>query len=136
MVVVGAERGADEAFDELNAMLLSDSSLPLPEAQRSARRLWPEPFTEGVRKRVHQAIVEEYGQEQAYINAYEDQLQERYSDLDKFMGEIAELVLIGAENGADDMLCEIYKSFLFNAPLPPARRHPKRLKGKPNPLEQ
>jgi len=129
MVVIGAERGADDAFEEMNAVFLSDSSLTLPEARRHARRLWPEPFPDGVRKSVHRAIVQEYGQEQAYWNAYEDQLPGRYRDLGEFMNEVAELVVVGAENGADDMLCEIYRSFLFWAPLPPARRHPKRLKG-------
>ena len=136
MVVIGAERGADDAFDEMNAVFLSDSSLPPPEARRRARRLWPEPFPEEVKKRVQQAIVEEYDQEQAYLNAYEDQLAGRYRNPEGFMNEIAEFVVVGAENGADDMLSEIYKSFLFCSPLPPARRHPKRLKGKSNPLEQ
>ena len=129
MVVIGAERGADDAFDEMNAVFLTDSSLPPPEARRHARYLWPGPFLDDVRKSVHQAIVEDYSQEQAYINAYEDQLPGRYRNLEEFMNEIAEFVVVGAENGIDDMLNEIYKSFLFCSPLPPARRHPKRLKG-------
>jgi len=129
MVVIGAERGADDAFDEMNAVFLTDSSLPPPEARRYARYLWPGPFPDVVRESVHQAIVEEYSQEQAYINAYEDQLAGRYRNLEEFMNEIAEFVVVGAENGIDDMLSEIYKSFLVCAPLPPARRHPKRLKG-------
>ena len=41
MVVIGAERGADDAFDEMNAVFLTDSSLPLPGARRYARYLWP-----------------------------------------------------------------------------------------------
>lgn len=129
MVVIGAERGSDDAFDELNAVFLSNSSLPPPEARRHARYLWPGLFPDGIKKSVHQAIVEEYNQEQAYINAYEDQLAGRYRNPEGFMNEIAEFVVVGAENGIDDMLSEIYKSFLFCSPLPPARRHPKRLKG-------
>jgi hypothetical protein len=129
MVVIGAERGSDDAFDEMNAVFLSDSSLPPPEARRRARYLWPGLFPDDLKKSVHQAIVEEYSQEQAYINAYEDQLAGRYRNPEGFMNEIAEFVVVGAENGIDDMLNEIYRSFLFCSPLPPARRHPKRLKG-------
>ena len=129
MVVIGAERGSDDAFDEMNTVFISDSSLPPPEARRHARYLWPELFPDGIRNSVHQAIVEEYSQEQAYINAYEDQLAGRYRNPEGFMNEIAEFVVVGAENGIDDMLSEIYRSFLFCSPLPPARRHPKRLKG-------
>jgi len=129
MVEIGAERGTDEAFDEMNAVFLASSSSPPPEARRYARYLWPGPFPSEVRKNVHKAIVEEYSQEQAYRNAYEDQLPGRYRDFQAFMNAIGEFVVVAAENGADDMLSEIYKSFLFCSPLPPARRHPKRLKG-------
>lgn len=129
MVVIGAERGADDSFDEINAVFVTDSSRPLPEPRRHARHLWPGPLPDGVRKSVHQAIVGEYSQEQAYKHAYEDQLPGRYRDFAGFMDEVAEFVVVGVESGADDMLSEIYKSFLVCAPLPPARRHPKRLKG-------
>ena len=129
MVVIGAERGADDAFDEMNAVFLTDSSLPPPEARRQARYLWPGPFHDDVRRSVHQAIVEEYSQEQSYLNAYEDQLPGRYRGCEEFINEIAEFAVVGAENGADDMLSKIFMSFLLRATLPPARRHPKRLRG-------
>ena len=129
MVGIGAERGADDAFDEMNAVFLASSAAPPPPARKYCHYLWPGPFPGDVRKRIHQTIIDEYGLEQAYKNAYEDQLPGRYRNFDEFMNEIGEIVVVGAENGADDMLQEIYKSFLFSSLLPPARRHPKRLKG-------
>ena len=47
---------------------------------------------------------------------------------DKYIEQVAEIVITGAINGTDDMLEAIYRSFAPLQPLPPARRHPRRLK--------
>lgn len=127
MVVIGSERGADDAFDEVYAAFRDES--PVPDPRRYARYFWPETFLHAIEKSVHQAIVDEYGQERSYKHAYDVHSPRKFSDFEEFLNAIADLVVAGAENGADDMVGEIYKSFLTLSPLPPARRRPKRLKG-------
>lgn len=127
MVVIGAERGADDAFDEVYAAFRDESQVPDP--RRYARYFWPETFSDAIKRSVHQAIVDEYRREKSYKHAYDVHSPRKFSDFEEFLNAIADLVVTGTENGADDMLGEIYKSFLTFSPLPPARRHPKRLKG-------
>ena len=129
MVVIGAENGVDDAFDDIHAAFQMET--PLPDSLRYAHYFWPQGLSDEIKRRIHTTIVEEYTQERYYQgqfkNANED-WPERYSDFSRFLDEVAELVVTGAVNGADDILEEIYRAFMLSGPLPPARRHPKRLK--------
>lgn len=129
MVVIGAENGADDAFDDIHASFQMET--PLPDSLRYAHYFEPQAFNDEARRRLHEIVVEEYSQERFYQgqfkNANED-WPERYSDFGRFLDEVAELVVSGAANGAHDMLEEIYRALMLSGPLPPARRHPKRLK--------
>ena len=126
MIAIGAENGADDAFDDIISAFLTESSLP--EVRRYARYLWSELSPSVVKKRLSQVIVDEYSQDNVYGYAYKVGYQRSYHTFDEFMAQVAELVVTGAMNGGDDMLEAIYWSFMTSCPLPPARRHPRRLK--------
>ncbi|MBI2328150.1 MAG: hypothetical protein HYU85_00620 [Chloroflexi bacterium] len=127
MIVIGAENGADDAFDDIISAFLTES--PLPEVPGYTRYFWPQILPEKVKKRFQQVIVDEYRQDNIYRYAHEVGYQDSYRNFDEFLNRVAWLVVTGATNGADDMLGAIYRSFLApHSPLPPARRHPRRLK--------
>ena len=129
MVAIGAENGADDAFDDLHAAFQTET--PLPDSMEYAHHLWPQGLNAETKRRLHQSVVEEYGQERYYQRQYKNANEdwpERYSDLGRFLNAVAQLVVAGAVNGADDMLEEIYRAFMHSSPLPPARRRAKRLK--------
>jgi len=126
MVTIGAENGADDAFDEVISAFVAES--PLPEERRYARYLWRPILPTGVKRKLRQVIIDEYRQDDIYNYAYKAGYQPGYRHLDDFIDRVAQLVVTGTMNGADDMLETIYRSFLTASPLPPARRHPRRLK--------
>ena len=127
MVVIGAERSADDAFDDIYTAFLTDS--PLPQVRRYAVYYWPGSLPLALQRRVHGLVVADYSQERGYIRRYEDRYASAYGDFGEFINAVADLVVAGAVNGADDMLGQVYRSFLTPLPFPIARRHPRRLKG-------
>ncbi|MBW2622786.1 MAG: hypothetical protein JRD68_07750 [Deltaproteobacteria bacterium] len=124
MVSIGAEKGADEMFEDIYASFRKDA--PLPERRARARPLWPEPFDRESKDEVHQKLFKEYGAHHAYEHIHEDHYED-VVDFETFITRVADLVLVGAINGADNALEAIYKAFLTASPLPPARRKPRRL---------
>ena len=127
MVAIGAENGADEAFNDIMSAFLSES--PLPEVRRYARYFWPQLLSERVKKRLQQVIVDEYSRDNVYTYAHEAGYQGSHRNFDEFINQVAQLVVIGATNGADDALEALYRSFSTSLyPIPPARRNPRRLR--------
>ncbi len=126
MIVVGAENGSDAAFDDVITAFLTE--FPLPQVRRYARYLWPQVFSQRTKGRLHQVITDEYSQDNVYTYAYKVGYQRSYHSFGEFITQVAEVVVTGAINGTDDMLAAIYLSFISRRPLPPARRHPRRLK--------
>ena len=96
--------------------------------RRYASYLWPQPVTRDVARRLCGAIIDEYSQDNIYTYAYGVGYQDYYPTFDLYMKRIAELVVAGAMNGADDVLTTIYRAFMELTRLAPARRHPRRLK--------
>lgn len=126
MVAIGAENGADDAFEDIITAFLTES--PLPQARNYARHFWPQALNQRAKKKLQQVVIDEYSQDNIYIYAYGAGYQKTYRDFGEFISHVAELVVTGAMNGADDTLEAIYRSFVTLCPLPPARRHPRRLK--------
>lgn len=126
MIAIGAENGADNTFDEIVSAFLTE--FPLPTVSKYAHYFWPKVFTEKVKNKLRQIIIDEYGQDNVYQNAYKVGYEGKYRDFDDYIQRIAEIVVTGAINGADDMLEAIYQSYAPFYPLPPARRLPRRLK--------
>lgn len=126
MIAVGAENGADDTFEELmGAFLVED---PLPEGREYVSYFWPQAFSTSIKNKLAQVIVDEYSQDNIYQHAYDSYYQGKFRSFDEFIDQVARTVIIGAVNGADDMVAAIYRSFVTPHPLPPARRYPRRLK--------
>jgi hypothetical protein len=126
MAVIGAENGADKGFDAVYQAFLDEK--PLPEARPYARYLWPHFFSGTLKQRIHQAIADDYRQDEEFQYAYEAGYAQRYPGFERFIDEVARLMVFATENGVDDMLSQIYKAFLAMRQLSPARRNPRRLK--------
>ena len=125
-IAIAAENGADDAFDDIISAFLTES--PLPEVRRHARYFWPQVFPKKARQRLRQIIIDEYSQDNVYSYAYKVGYQGKYRNFNEYISQVAEIVVTGVINGADDILEAIYRSFMPLYPLPPARRHPRRLK--------
>jgi len=126
MLVVGAEKGGDEAFDDIiNAFLYED---PLPEPRVYARYLLLPKLPEAVSRQLMQQVINEYRQDEVFIHAFKVGYWNLYENFDQFLNESARLVALGVVNGIDDMITAIYRAFTTGGPLPPARRNPKRVK--------
>ena len=126
MIAVGAENGADDTFEELmEAFLVED---PLPEGREYVSYFWPQAFSPSIKNKLRQIVIDEYSQDNIYQHAYDSNYERKFPSLDEFIDRVARRVVIGAINGADDMVATIYRSFVTPYPLPPARRYPRRLK--------
>ena len=126
MIVIGIDNGADDAFDEIIDSFLTES--PLPEERRYARYLWPKIIRQESQEKLRQVIIDEYSQDDVYKHAYKVGYQNTYRTFNEYINRVAQLVISGAINGADDTLEAIYQAFFTRSHLPPARRHPRRLK--------
>jgi hypothetical protein len=88
----------------------------------SSERYWPDGFKQVVREEVGQAIRPELN-EQTLGHVYTNKFSHQYPNLEAFIDRIVDLVVIGAENGADLGFEAIYKSFLNESPLPQANQY-------------
>jgi hypothetical protein len=126
MVAIGAENGADDAFDEIMDAFLEEEALPT--LRRYTSYSWPDALPREVREKLRRLIIDEYSQDDVYLFAYKVGYKNDFSTLDEYLNRVAELVENGAKNGAEDTLEKIYRSFIHLERLRPVRRYPRRLK--------
>ena len=126
MVAVGAENGADDSFDTIIDAFLTEASLPQLRAYAHYTPLLT--LTEELKQKLKENIIVEYSKDNVYIHAYKVGYTKRYSSFDEYINNIANLIIIGTMNGANDVLENMYHSFMRLAPIIPVRRHPRRLK--------
>jgi hypothetical protein len=124
-VAIGSENGVDEILEEIQGTFLGNR--PLPEKRLYAVYFWPQPFDEGLKNTLHREAFEEFGTHHIYKHIHEDHSNGRQS-FDEFIDGLARLVVVGATNGADKAIGDIYQAFLFGAPLPHFRRRPRRVR--------
>ena len=126
MAAIGAENGADDAFDEIvDAFLVEEA---LPDMRRHTHYFWPQAFNREIEEKIRQVIADEYSQDDVYSFAYKVGYQNDFPTFDVYINQVAQLVITGAMNGANDILEAIYRAFMHLGPLSPVRRHPRRLK--------
>lgn len=92
------------------------------EQDAATERYWPDDFKQVIREKVGQAVKLKM-KEKNLRHIYEKQYQDIYADAGQFANRIAEIVIIGAENGADDGFELIFKAFLTESPLPEIARY-------------
>lgn len=126
MLVIGAEKGGDEAFDDIVMAFLYE--LPLPEPWIYVRYLLLPKLPDAVSRQLVRQVVDEYGRDEVFVNAFKVGYSNLYDDFSHFLEKSAELVAVGVLNGMDDMLAAIYRAIATGGPLPPARRNAKRVK--------
>jgi len=126
MLVIGAEKGGDEVFDNIVTAFLYE--FPLPEPRVYANYLLLPKLPEEVSRQLMQQVTDEYRQDEVFIHAFQVGYRDLYENFEQFLFESAKLVAVGVVNGMDDMLAAIYRAFATGGPLPPARRNAKRVK--------
>ena len=92
------------------------------EQDAAAERYWPGAFKQVIREKVGQAVKAKL-KEERLRHIYEDKYHDTYADAGQFSDRIAEIVVIGAENGADDGFEMIFKAFLTESQLPEIARY-------------
>lgn len=126
MIAIGAENGADEAFDELIRVRIG--SKPHLEIRSPACYLLENGLPFEFRKKLHKAILDEYSKDHGLEHLYQDFYSHRWKDYPSFLAFMAELVVFRAARGADEMFHQILGTFIIPRPLPPARRYSRRVK--------
>ena len=126
MVAIGAENGADDAFDEIMVAFLEEEALPA--LRRYTGYSWPDALPREAREQLRRSIVDEYSQDAVYLFAYKVGYKNDFSTFDEYINRVAELVETGVKNGAEDTREQIYRSFIILDRLRPIRRYPRRLK--------
>lgn len=93
------------------------------DADAAAERYWPEAYKDLIRTHLKQALLVQFHEAEAFTAVYEKNYTNRFGSYDQFVDRLAEMVVIGAENGIDDILEEVYASFRRNTPIPDKRLH-------------
>jgi hypothetical protein len=93
------------------------------DADSAAEKFWPESYKLVIRETVPAEIFGQLREKQHFKHIYEKYYVEKYSDHSEFLSRIGDMVAVGAENGADDVFNDIMDSFLYELPLPDARRY-------------
>jgi hypothetical protein len=84
----------------------------------SAERFWPEGYKRVIRDGLNRSFIDLVLDAAAFKSIYETSYQDRFATYEAFIARLAEMVVIGAENGADLILEEVYHAFKHNSPLP------------------
>ena len=126
MLVIGAEKGGDEAFDDIVMAFLYE--LPLPVPRLYTRHLLMSKLPEELNSQLMQRVIDDYREDEVFVHAYKVGYWDLYDDYEHFLAHTAVLASVGVVNGIDDMLTGIYRAFAAKGLLPPARRNAKRVK--------
>jgi hypothetical protein len=126
LVVIGAENGADLVW----AMMVDalEAGSVLPSHSPYARNLWPLPAPEELKMSWQRKISEEYLSDHVLGHVYEDHYKQSRQDFPAFVSLLAENLVNGVTNGAEDTLAAIYRCFMRGAPMPVGRRNPRMLR--------
>ncbi len=93
------------------------------DADAAAERFWPEGYKQVIREDFSQAVAAQLNAGKKLRHVYQQQYPEKFTDLNQFANKLAEMIAIGAENGADNAFDELMEAFLVEDPLPEGRRY-------------
>jgi hypothetical protein len=86
-----------------------------------AERFWPEDYKTTIRDRVAERVVVAISDAGAFERSYEAHYTGAFTSYPDFVGRLAEIVAIGAENGTDGSFDEIHAA-MRNGSAPPEAR--------------
>jgi hypothetical protein len=84
----------------------------------SSEHYWPDRFKEVIRQGLAGEVIEALQSEDTFMGLYRDRYEKTYARYDLFIRRIAEIAVIGAENGADDMFATIHAAVVAGGNLP------------------
>jgi hypothetical protein len=93
------------------------------DADSAAEKFWPEGYKQVIRQDFRQAAAARFNVGKKLRHVFQQQYSEKFTSLDEFVSKIADMIAIGAENGADDAFDEMMDAFLVEDPLPEGRRY-------------
>lgn len=126
MISISGENGADNAFDEIIDSFLKEA--PLPTSKCYAHYFPQAILPIDLKNPLRNIIISEYQEDSIYVYAYTVGYRKSITTLEAYFSLIADLVVVGAQNGINNTMENIYRSLYLQAPLIPVRRHPRRLK--------
>ncbi|MBN1614767.1 MAG: hypothetical protein JW950_09905 [Deltaproteobacteria bacterium] len=88
------------------------------EHDAASEQYWPDRFKEVIRQGLAGAVTDALKAENAFSVLYEKQYEKGFARYDLFIRRIADIVVIGAENGADDMFATIHAALNEQGDLP------------------
>lgn len=91
------------------------------DADAAAERFWPEEYKWVIRDDLKEAVKSCLQEERPFSAIYQRDYAGRFDTYEGFADRLAEGVIIGAENGADEILNEIHQRIRQNGPLPEKR---------------
>lgn len=91
------------------------------DADADAEQFWPETYKYIIRSRVKEEFSAQVLDAGSFRSIYEEQYQNRFSEYETFVYHLSEMIVIGTENGTDEIFDEIYDSFRKHQPLPDVR---------------
>ncbi|MEO0248764.1 MAG: PAS domain S-box protein, partial [candidate division WOR-3 bacterium] len=83
---------------------------------------------EDLQRAWHESICEEYSREHTLTHVFEDHYEQTGLEFSMFVSQLAQNLVIGMTNGAEDAMARIYLCLMHRAPLPTGRRNPRLLK--------
>jgi len=87
----------------------------------AAEKFWPEGYKQVIREGVPSYASAQFRAVPLISHFYGNQFSEKYPNADAFIDRLANMIAVGAENGADDAFADIMNSFLYELPLPETR---------------
>ena len=126
MLAIALENGADNAFDEIIDAFLKEA--PLPSVRAYAHYFTAAVIPPGIAQPLAKSIIEEYSQDNIYVYAYGVGYKKTFANTEDYLKKIAEIVIAGGRNQVQSTMEDIYRRLYYRQPLPPVRRHPRRLK--------
>jgi len=88
------------------------------EADAAAERFWPEEYKWVIKNELKKIVKAGLEEERPFSAIYQRDYLDHFDTYEAFADRLAEGVIIGAENGADDILDEIHNRIRKNDSLP------------------
>ena len=100
------------------------------EEDAAGERYWPDGFKQVIREEIPAALYSDFNEQslgQIYKEKFSAKSRAKYPDLKSFIEQVIGLVVIGAENGADQGFDGVFKSFMKESALPEAKPYARHL---------
>jgi len=123
-MIIGAENGADETFEELYGIMITGGNLTGPAKVEEYTDIFP-PRTV---TRIFDEIRKDYLDEHELEHIYSSHYKKEFAAYDMFINFLASLILNGVIRGTEEAAKAIYRSLCIGEQLPRLKRKVKPIK--------